>query len=145
MTHVVRSRARFNRYRNRQIVMEKFVKKFKQELKGRQGMDQHVIFFGAASWKTRSISVPRKRLVKALAEHFLVVMVPEAWTSSKCFSCRSNLVKGANRVYRCQTAVGVDSCILHQHQGEFAMDRDDWGACGILKKGLSDRPTPPVE
>ncbi|CAM9844747.1 unnamed protein product [Chrysoparadoxa australica] len=133
MTSTVRSRARFNRYQRQQRTIELIVARFRSSLP-----ERHIVFFGDGNWATKKFSCPRKKLIKALAEHLLVVIVPEAWTSSKCFGCNrySILVDGEHRVYRCQTSIGGSTCPLHPNSETLDLDRDVFGRGGIAKEGL---------
>ena len=123
----IRRKFRFNGYQRRQRAIHLIVKRFLAQIDQRKS----IIYFGDGNWTSAkgAPSVPRKEIIKALARHFIVIVVPEAWTSAKCFCGRFlSDVDGEYRRKVCEN----EGCEFYNRP----FDRDDGGRARIGHRGV---------
>jgi Putative transposase DNA-binding domain len=114
-------------------------------LAGKKGLSQRtwcrVVFFGSALFgQGRSGPLPRKALLKKIAELCAVVLTDEYNTSKKCCGCGSKLVQyNQSRVFHCNIQRSEPGCSIA------FIDRDKSASnniclCGAMQLLGRDRP-----
>jgi transposase len=81
---------------------------------------------------------PCKKLIRILAQYCIVIIVPEAWTSQTCPSCRRRTEVGGYRTRKCTTPPDAEpSCRIPVNaDGERVVDRDIVGGINIGLRGM---------
>ena len=125
----VRKVRRFERFRNIQTQVQTIRKKITSHLQGRMGF----IVFGNGSFKAKRghISVPRKKIVRALAYDCAVVIGDESGSSKYSPLCGHELVNLDDGEGRRIRVCPIPLCCSD------TFDRDDGGVVGIMKKILA--------
>ncbi|KAL1504816.1 hypothetical protein AB1Y20_008589 [Prymnesium parvum] len=98
---------------------------------------KHAVFMGDGTFSHSRghISIPKKRLVKALAHRGMCILVQEAYTSKRCPCGTADLKttsQSSDGRFRCHETPGPDRCCICDEIGEEQMDRDFLAVVNLL-------------
>ena len=136
LLHLKRSLARFSRFRDEQRGLTRLAHAIQEE----NDVVKHVVFFGDGAGRNMpgAASTPSKKLIRFLAQYCIVIIVPEAWTSQTCPSCRRRTEPVGYRNRKCTTPPDAEpTCeIPVDNTGERILKRDVVGGINIGLRGV---------